>query len=97
MFLSITLDREVIEAYKGYQCVSLIKTHRMICNLTHPGHLVTLTSGQLLTLTLQGHQIYVSMRIDKTNTMVEPVTLAGADARGSAGGAAGRVRSGMCQ
>ena len=70
MFLSITFDREVIEAYEGHQSVSLIKTHRMIYNLTHPGHLVTLTSGQLLTLTFQDHHIHVSMRLDKANTMV---------------------------
>ena len=75
MFLSITLDREVIAAYKGYQCVSLIKTHRIICNLTHPGHLVNLTSGQILTLTFQGPHIYVLMRVDKTNTMVPTSTL----------------------
>ena len=34
------------------------------------GHHVTLTWGQILTLIFQCHTIYISMRIDKANTMV---------------------------
>ena len=38
--------------------------------MTYLGHHVTLTWGQILTLTFQGHAIHVSMRIDEANTMV---------------------------
>ena len=33
------------------RCVCLIKTRRLICNMTYFGHYVTLTSGQTLTFT----------------------------------------------
>ena len=50
----------------------LVETHRFTCNLTYLGHHVTLTLGQIFTLTLQGHLIHVviSMSIDKANMMV---------------------------
>ena len=38
--------------------------------MTYLGHHVTLTWGQILTLTFQGHAIHVSMRLDEANTMV---------------------------
>ena len=38
--------------------------------MTYLGHHVTLTLGQILTLTFQGHGIHVSMRLDEANTMV---------------------------
>ena len=37
-----------------------------MCNL---GHAVTLTQGQILTLTFQGRAVYASMRLDEANTM----------------------------
>ena len=52
-------------------CLSL-NTLRLICNL---GQAVTLTWGQILTLTFQGHAIHVSMRLDEANTMVSKLLL----------------------
>ena len=69
-FLRITFDPKEIETWEWSHCVSLIKSHRYICNMTYLGHHVTLTWGQLLTLTFQGYAIHVAMRIDESNTMV---------------------------
>ena len=41
-FLPITGDREEIEAWEWSHCDSLIKSHRLICNITYLGHHVTL-------------------------------------------------------
>ena len=70
VFLRITFDPREVETWEWSHCVSLIKTHRYICNMTYLGHHVTLTWGQILTLTFQGHAIHVSMRLDVANTMV---------------------------
>ena len=69
-FLRITFDPKEIETWEWSHCVSLIKTHRYICNMTYLGHHVTLNWGQILTLTFQGHAIHVSMRLGEANTMV---------------------------
>ena len=69
-FLRITFDPKELETWEWSHCVSLIKTRRYICNMTYLGHHVTLTWGQILTLTFQGHAIHVSMRLDEANTMV---------------------------
>ena len=53
-------------------CLSRQYTLRLICNL---GQAVTLTWGQILTLTFQGHAIHVSMRLDEANTMVSQLLL----------------------
>ena len=58
-FLQITWDWEELETWKWSQCVCLVNTLRLICNL-----------GHAVTLTFQGHAIYVSMRLDEANTMV---------------------------
>ena len=71
VFLRITFDPKAIETWEWSHCVSLIKTHRYICNMTYLGHHVTLTWGQIFTLTFQGHAIHVSMRLDEENTMVQ--------------------------
>ena len=60
----------LLETWEWSHCVSFIKTHRYICNMTYLGHYVTLTWGQILTLTFQGHAIQASMRLDEANTMV---------------------------
>ena len=57
---------------KVVSCVCLVNALRLICNL---GQAVTLTWGQILTLTFQGHAIHVSMRLDKANTMVSKLLL----------------------
>ena len=49
-FLQITWDWEELETWKWSQCVCLVNTLRLICNL---GQAVTLTWGQILTLTFQ--------------------------------------------
>ena len=71
-FLQITWDWEELETWKWSQCVCPVNTLRLICNL---GQAVTLTWGQILTLTFQGHAIHVSMRLDKANTMVAKLLL----------------------
>ena len=71
-FLQITWDWEELETWKWSQCVCLVNTLRLICNL---GQAVTLTWGQILTLTFQGHAIHVSMRLDEANTMVAKLLL----------------------
>ena len=75
VFLRITFDPKEIETWEWSYCVFLIKTHRYICNMTYLGHHVTLTWGQILTLTFQGHAIHVSMRLDEANTMVSKLLL----------------------
>ena len=50
VFLRITFDPKEIKTWEWSHCVSLIKTHRYICNMTYLGHHVTLTWGQILTL-----------------------------------------------
>ena len=69
-FLRITFDPKEIETWEWSHCISLIEAHWYICNMTYLGHHVTLTWGQILTLTFQGHAIHVSMRLDEENTMV---------------------------
>ena len=71
-FLQITWDWEELETWKWSQCVCLVNTLGLICNL---GQAVTLTWGQILTLTFQGHAIHVSMRLDEANTMVSKLLL----------------------
>ena len=71
-FLQITWDWEELETWRWSQCVCLVNTLRLICNL---GQAVTLTWGQILTLTFQGHSIHVSMRLDEANTMVSKLLL----------------------
>ena len=71
-FLQITWDWEELETWKWSQCVCLVNTLRLICNL---GQAVTLTWGQILTLTFQGHDIHVSMRLDEANRMVSKLLL----------------------
>ena len=70
VFLRITFDSEEIETWEWSHCVYLIKTLRFICKMTYLGQHVTLTWGQIFTLTFQGHAIHVSMRLDEANTMV---------------------------
>ena len=70
VFLRITFDSEDKETWEWSHCVSLIKTLRFICNMTYLGHHVTLIWGKILTLTFQGHDIQVLMRLDEANTMV---------------------------
>ena len=67
VFLPITWDWEELETWKWSQCVCLINTLRLICNL---GHTVTLTWGKILNLTLQGHAIHISKRLDGASTMM---------------------------
>ena len=74
-FLAITFDSEEIETWEWFHCVSLIKTHRYISNMTYLGHYVTLNWGQMLTLTIQGHHVYLTMRVDETNTMLPKSSL----------------------
>ena len=71
-FLQITWDWEELETWKWSQCVCIVNTLRLICNL---GQAVTLTWGQFSTLTFQGYAIHVSMRLDKANTMVSKLLL----------------------
>ena len=71
-FLQITWDWEELETWKWSQCVCFVNTLRLICHL---GQAVTLTWGQILTLTFQGHAIHVSMRLDEANTMVSKLLL----------------------
>ena len=53
MYLPITLDWKEIERWGWLHCVCLIKTCRLICNMIYFGHYVTLTWGQILTLTFK--------------------------------------------
>ena len=64
--------RRALETWKWSQCVCLVNTLRLICNL---GQTVTLTWGQILILTFQSHAIHVSMRLDEENTMVSKLLL----------------------
>ena len=72
--LPITFDQKEIETWDWCQYVRLGQANRLICNMTHFGHHVTLRSdltwGQTLTLTFQSHFIYGSTRLNETNTMV---------------------------
>ena len=55
----------------GVSC--LVKTHRLICNMTYFGQHVASCDLDLrsnIDLTVQGHQVYVSTRLDETNMMV---------------------------
>ena len=58
-FLQITFDSEEIETWEWSYCVSLIKTHLLICNMTYLGHHVTSTWDQILTLAFQDYTIHV--------------------------------------
>ena len=43
------------------QCVCLVNTHRLMCNMTYSDHYLTFTLGQFSTLTFQDHHVYVSI------------------------------------
>ena len=47
----------------------------MICNTTHLVQVMTLTWGKILDLTFKGHSIYLSVRLDESNTMVLKPTM----------------------
>ena len=64
--------RRARDMKSGLNVFVLVNTLRLICNL---GQAVTLTWGQSLTLTFQGHAIYVSMRLNEANTMVSKLLL----------------------
>ena len=74
-FLPITFAAKEVETWKWFHCVSLVKTHRLICNMTYLGHHVTLTWCQIVTLIFRSQQVCVSMRMDEKNTMVPKSTL----------------------
>ena len=69
-FWAIALDWNKIQAPKHVHCVCLVKTDRLICNMTFSGQVMTLTWGQISNLTFWGQTIYHSTRLDQTNTMV---------------------------
>ena len=76
--LPITFDQKEIETWDWCQYVRLGQANRLICNMTHFGHHVTLhdlTWGQTLTLTLQSHFIYGSTRLNERNTMISKLLL----------------------
>ena len=68
-FLPIAFDWKEIQTWGWSQCISLVETRRTICNMTYLGDLVTLTWGQILTLTFRGQKIYLSTRLGERNTM----------------------------
>ena len=50
-----------------------VKTHHLICNMAYLGQHVTSRDHDLrsnVDLTSQGHQVYISTRLDERNTMV---------------------------
>ena len=66
--LSITLDWIDIETWKCSQCVRLTKTHRLICDMDSFSkhlNLHNLKLSQILKITFQGHQVYVSICFDE--------------------------------
>ena len=72
-FPPITFDWNEIETWGRCQSVRLVKTHLLICNLTHLGRSVTLTLGDLRSnyqVTFPGHKVYESIRLDERKTMV---------------------------
>ena len=68
-------DNLRLERARDMKVVSMCLSRQyasLICNL---GQAVTLTWGQILTLTFQGHAIHVSMRLEEANTMVSKLLL----------------------
>ena len=59
--LPVTFGRKEIRHRGSAQCVSLIQTHRLVCNMAHLAHHVTLTCGQILALTFQSHFAYIRL------------------------------------
>ena len=80
-FFSTTCGVKKILAWVWCYCVSIFNAHRLMCNLIcnltmcKLGHHVTLTCGQILTLTFQDQIIHCSTRLDETTTMVPPKSL----------------------
>ena len=71
-FLLIIHDWKELQTRAWSHCDRLVKTHRLICNMTYLGRHVTshdLDPISNFDLTLQGHQVHVSMRADERNTM----------------------------
>ena len=48
-----------IKMWEWFHCISLVKTHRVISNMTYLGRRATLTWGQILALIFQCQQVYV--------------------------------------
>ena len=72
-FLLIIHEWKALQTQEWSHCVRLVKTHRLICNMTYLGQHVTSRDLDLRSnfdLTLQGHQVHVSTRLDERNTMV---------------------------
>ena len=59
------------ERWEWFHFVFLIKTHRLICNMTYFGDYVTLTKGTILNLTFLGQTTYLSNRLYERNTMMQ--------------------------
>ena len=61
-----------LQIWAWSHCARLVKTHRLVCNMTYLAQPVTsrdldLTSN--IGLAIQGHQVHVSTRFDERNTM----------------------------
>ena len=71
-FLPIACDPKEIETWDLCQCVCLVKTHRLIYNMTYLGHHLTMTYLELRSNFDLGSYmvIHVSTRLDETNTML---------------------------
>ena len=69
--LAITLELKEIQRWNWSHCVCLVRTLLMTCNLTwFTGHRVTLTYGQIFTLTYRGQKVHNSIRLVERNTVV---------------------------
>ena len=72
-FLLIIHDWKELQTWAGLHCVRVVKTHRLIRNMTYLGQQVTSSDFDLWSnfdLTFQGQHVYVSTRLDERYTMV---------------------------
>ena len=69
-FLLIAHDWKELQTWAWCHCACLVETHRLICNMTYLGQHVTLTWGQILTLSFQCRHVYVSTSLAERNTTV---------------------------
>ena len=63
-------SRFEIERWGWPYRVCLVETHRLICNMTFSGKVMTLTWGQIFNLTFQGQIIVHSTRLGDRNTIL---------------------------
>ena len=69
-YFPVTLNAKELERRRWSRYVCFAETHRYICSMAYLGHDVTLTFGQISTLTFQGQPMHILVSLEGTTALV---------------------------